>query len=102
MTYLIDGKQYIVLEIGTCSIDRRRQRSSWAKPSGAGHDSRGNPTLRTGADGSSQLLSNAPEIADRFAALRRNCGRLRARIVPPFFFLATGGQGGAGPRYYDS
>ena len=33
-----------------------------------GHDSRSNPTLRTRADGSTELLDDVPEIADRFAA----------------------------------
>ena len=37
-----------------------------------GHDSRGNPTRRTGPDGETELLDDVPEIAARFAAWRRD------------------------------
>ena len=39
-----------------------------------GHDSRGNPTWQTLADGELQLLDEVPEIADRFARWRDDAG----------------------------
>ena len=66
-----------------------------------GHDSRGNPTLRTRADGSTELLDDVPEIADRFAAWRRDAGAFEPNHLAFLLPREQVAKGVLVPRYYD-
>ena len=66
-----------------------------------GHDSRGNPTLRTRADGSTELLDDVPEIADRFAAWRGNAVGFEANRQAFLLPREQVAKGVLVPRYYD-
>ena len=66
-----------------------------------GHDSRGNPTLRTLADGTTELLDDVPEIAGRFAAWRRDAGAFEPSQQAFLLPREQVAKGVLVPRYYN-